>query len=130
MAKTAGCGVAKMVNVEDLQAMAAAGMTPAQIATYYGLTRQGMVRVVEQNPELSQAFHDGLNHVLVKCVRVLMDKLDKGDTFAAVYLLNNRFGWMEERHRKEKPVIDMPKITIFLPDNQRDPSINETIVAD
>ncbi len=127
MSKTKGCGTAQMVNVEDLQAMATAGMTPAQIATYYGLTRQGLVKLVEKNSELKDAFHDGLHHVLVKCVRVLMDKLDKGDTFAAIYLLNNRFGWCEEKYRKEKEVIDMPQVTVYLPDNQRGRN-DETVI--
>lgn len=127
MSKTKGCGTAQIVNPVDLQAMAAAGMTPAQIANYYNLTRQGMVKVVNDNPELKEAFHNGLDHVLVKCVRVLMDKLDKGDTFAAIYLLNNRFGWCEEKYRKEKEVIDMPQITVYLPDNQRNRN-DETVI--
>lgn len=123
--KTKGCGMTTIVNAEDLQAMATAGMTPAQIGAYYGLTKQGMIRVVNNDPKLKEAFHNGLNHVLVKCVRVLMDKLDKGDTFAAVYLLNNRFKWMEEKYRKEKEVVDQPRVMIYLPDNQRN---NETVI--
>lgn len=127
MSKTKGCGVATIVNPVDLEAMAAAGMTPAQIATYYNLTRQGMVKLISGNAELKEAFHNGLQHVLVKCVRVLMDKLEKGDTFSAIYLLNNRFGWCEEKYRKEKETIDMPKVTIYLPDNGRDKRDTETV---
>lgn len=127
MSKTKGCGVASIVNPVDLEAMATAGMTPAQIATYYNLSRQGMVKLISSNAELKEAFHNGLQHVLVKCVRVLMDKLEKGDTFAAIYLLNNRFGWCEEKYRKEKETIDMPNVTIYLPDNGRDKRDTETV---
>lgn len=126
--KTKGCGTAMVVNPVDLEAMATAGMTPAEIGRYYGLTKQGMVRVVNNNPELKEAFHNGLNHVLVKCVRVLVDKLEKGDTFAAIYLLNNRFKWCEERFRKEKEVTDQPRVMIYLPENFRDSPDNETII--
>ncbi len=125
--KTKGCGTAMVVNPVDLEAMATAGMTPAEIARYYGLTRQGMVDVVNRNPELKEAFHNGLHHVLVKCVRVLMDKLDKGDTFAAIYLLNNKFGWCEEKYKKEKEVIDAPRVMIYLPENNRDRN-DETVI--
>lgn len=128
MSKTKGCGTAQMVNVGDLEAMATAGMTPAEIGKYYGLTKQGMVHVVKTNPELAEAFHNGLHHVLVKCVRVLMDKLEQGDTFAAIYLLNNRFGWCEEKYKKEKPQTDIPSIKIYLPENGRDKRNDETII--
>ena len=127
MSKTKGCGTATIVNQTDLEAMATAGMTPAQIAAYYNLTRQGMVKVINDNPELKEAFHNGLHHVLVKCVRVLMNKLEQGDTFAAIYLLNNRFGWCEEKYKKEKEVIDMPKVSVFLPDNERGRN-DETVI--
>lgn len=125
--KTKGCGTAMIVNPVDLEAMATAGMTPAEIAKYYGLTRQGMNDVVNSNPELKEAFHNGLNHVLVKCVRVLMNKLEQNDTFAAVYLLNNRFKWMEEKYRKEKEVVDAPRVMIYLPENNRDRN-DETVI--
>lgn len=127
MSKTKGCGTAMVVNPVDLEAMATAGMTPADIAKYYGLTRQGMIDVVKRNPELKEAFHNGLHHVLVKCVRVLMNKLEQGDTFAAIYLLNNRFGWCEERYKKEKEVIDAPRVMIYLPENGRDRN-DETVI--
>ena len=126
--KTKGCGVATIVDPKDLKAMAVSGMSPAQIASYYNLTRQGMVRLINHNAELKAAFKDGLNHVMVKCVRVLMDKLEKGDTFAAIYLLNNRCGWIEAKYQREKEVTDMPRVQVYLPDNQRDSVKNETII--
>lgn len=121
--KTKGCGVTKIVNSRDLESMAAAGMTPAEIGRYYNLTRQGMVAVIEKNPELQDAFHNGLHHVLVKCVNVLMDKLDKGELLAAIYMLNNRFGWKEAKYEKEKPDMNIPKINIYLPENGRDTQV-------
>ena len=128
MSKTKGCGTAQIVNVEDLQAMATAGMTPAEIARYFGLTRQGLAAMVNQNPELKEAFSNGLHHVLVKCVNVLLSKVEQGDTFAAIYLLNNRFGWMEAKYRKEKEIKDIQAVTIYLPDNNRDNPKDETII--
>lgn len=120
--KTKGAGTAKIINMDDLRAMATHGMTPKQIADYYNLTRQGFNDILNVNPELKQAFTTGLNHVLVKAVRVLMKKLDADDSFAAIYLLNNRGGWCEERYRKEKIDPDsIPRVTIYLPDNERKP---------
>ena len=127
MAKTKGAGVAKIVNPKDLEAMAAAGMTPIEIAKYYGLTRQGMVKVIERNPELQESFSNGLHIVLLKCVRCLIDKVEKGSSFEAIYLLNNRFKWMEEKYRKEEKTTDHPVVQIYLPDNNRNPVIEEVI---
>lgn len=126
--KKKGCGTAKVIDKEDLCAMATAGLTPAQIANYFGLSRQGFNYIIEKNEELKDAFHNGLHHVLVRCVRVLMNKLDQGDTFAAIYLLNNRFGWVEEKYRKEKEVLDMPTVQIYLPENGRDLVKNEKMI--
>ncbi len=118
--KTKGCGVASIIDLDDLKAMATHGMTQKEIANYYGITRQGLVKILTKNPELQQAFTAGLNHVIVKAVRVLMKKLEADDTFAAVYLLNNRGGWCEERYRKEKIDPDsIPRINVYIPDNGR-----------
>jgi hypothetical protein len=121
--KPLGSGIAKIVNIKDLESMAAAGMTPAQIATYYGVTRQGLVKLVENNPELSEAFHNGLDHVLVKCVNVIMSKVENNELFAAIYMLNNRFGWMEAKFIKDKVERNNPTVQIFLPDNGRDSNV-------
>lgn len=126
--KTKGCGIATIVDKEDLRAMAVAGMSPAQIASYYNLTKQGMVKLIKNNEELQSAFKDGLNHVMLRCVRTLMDKVEKGDTFAAIYILNNRCGWVEEKYRREKEVLDMPTVQIYLPDNGRDSVKNEKMI--
>ena len=128
MAKTKGCGIAKIVDPRTLEAMAVAGMTPAEIARYYGLTRQGMVRVIENNPELKDAFHNGKDHIMIKAINVVYNKIDADDMFAAVYFLNNRCGWKEAKYEKEKPAIDGPRVIIYLPDNQRDKIIDETII--
>ncbi len=125
MSKTKGCGVAKIVDVRTLESMAVAGMTPAQIASYYGLTRQGMVKVIENNPELHDAFHRGKDHITVKAINGLVKKIDEGDMFAIVYYLNNRCGWKEAKYEKEKPDVDAPRVTIYIPDNGRDKPDNE-----
>lgn len=118
--KTKGCGVASIIDMDDLKAMAAHGMSQKEIANYYGLSRQGLVKILSKNPELQQAFSSGLHHIIVKAVRVLMKKIEAEDTFACVYFLNNRAGWCEERYRKDKVDPDsFPKVNIWLPDNGR-----------
>lgn len=118
--KTKGCGVASIIDLEDLKAMAAHGMTQKEIADYYGITRQGLIKILKNNPKIQQAFNTGLNQVIVKAVRVLMKKIEAEDTFATVYFLNNRAGWCEERYRKDKVDPDsMPRVNIYLPDNGR-----------
>jgi len=123
--KTKGCGVAASVDVRTLEAMAVAGMTPAEIARYYNITRQGMVKVIENNPELKDAFYRGKDHVTVKAINGLVKKIDDGDMFAIVYYLNNRCGWKEAKYEKEKPDVDAHRVTIYLPENNRDKPDNE-----
>lgn len=116
-----GTGLCEVISVTDLEAMATAGMSLADVARYYGCTRQALIKIMKNNPTIGQAFHNGMNHVLVKCVNVLLSKVEKGDTFATVYILNNRFKWMEEKHKKEKPKENtIPKVNIYLPENNRD----------
>ena len=117
--KTKGCGVAASVDVRTLEAMAVAGMTPAEIARYYNITRQGMVKVIENNPELKDAFYRGKDHVTVKAINGLVKKIDEGEMFAIVYYLNNRCGWKEAKYEKEKPDVNQPSVMIYLPDNGR-----------
>ena len=102
MSKTKGCGIASIVDTQTLQSMAAVGMTPAQIAEYYGLTRQGMVKVINNNPELKEAFDKGLPHVLIKAAGVVIHHIEQKNLLASMYLLNNRGGWKEAKYDKEK----------------------------
>lgn len=130
MSKTKGCGIASIVDTQTLQSMAAVGMTPAQIAEYYGLTRQGMVKVINNNPELKEAFDKGLPHVLIKAAGVVIHHMEQKNLLAAMYILNNRGGWKEAKYDKEKPDADIPRIQIYLPENFRDSPDNETIIEE
>ncbi|TVR66948.1 MAG: hypothetical protein EA420_01130 [Candidatus Competibacteraceae bacterium] len=120
--KTKGCGWREVIDPADLQAMATAGMTPAQVAAYYGMSRQNLCALLKNHPELDLAFKTGLNKVMIKATRVLMSKLEKEDVLAAMFLLKCRGGWVEEQHRREKLVIDAPRPVIYLPSNGRDPA--------
>ena len=129
--KTKGAGLAKVVHPKDIEAMAVAGMSQKQIADYYGISRQQMTNIIRENEELDHALSFGLQNVYVRCIKTIMSLVDNGNEkskmFGAVYMLNNKFGWMEERHRKEEKAIDHPSVTIYLPDNGRNPTIEEVI---
>ena len=105
-------------------------MTPAQIAEYYGLTRQGMVKVINNNPQLKEAFDKGLPYVLIKAASVVMHHIEQNNLLAAMYLLNNRGGWKEAKYDKEKPDADIQRVMIYLPENFRDSPDNETIIEE
>ena len=128
MSKIKGCGLAEMINADDLEAMASCGMTPAQVADFYGCSRQNLVNIMKQNPHLKHAFDSGLQKVMIKAVRVLMNKLDKDDTLAAMFFLKCRCGWVEEANRKEREIKDIPQVRIFLPHNDRSPLPDNAII--
>lgn len=119
MSKTKGCGLAKVINPDDLEAMAIAGFSQAMMSRYYGITRQQLSNIIRDNPQLQDAISNGLENVYIKCVNTIMTKVNEGNLLAAMYMLNNRFGWMEEKYKKEKPAIDVPSVQIFLPENNR-----------
>lgn len=118
--KTVGSGLAQMINAEDLEAMASCGMTPAQVAEFYGCSRQNLVNILKQNPQLNHAFDSGLKRVMIKAVRVLMNKLDKDDTLAAMFFLKCRCGWVEEANKKDRDTKEVQQVSIYLPFNGRD----------
>lgn len=125
--KTLGCGTAKVIREDDLCAMALVGMTPADIAKYYGLTRQGFNKILEKNEKLSDAFHNGLHHILIKAAKVIEEELNEGKKsrlLAATIIMNNRGGWKEARYEKEKQDTIVP-VNIYLPDNGRTVQTNE-----
>ena len=124
--KPAGCGIAQMINAKDLEAMAAIGMTPAEVGNFYGCSQQNIVNILKKNPHLKNAFDTGVNRILVKAAKVLIKKLDNDDTLSALFILKCKGRWVEEQYRKEKEVADIPKIHVYLPHNRRDEVVIES----
>lgn len=126
--KTVGCGLSEMINAEDLEAMASCGMSPAQVAEFYGCSRQNLVNIMKQNPHLKHAFDSGRDKVMIKAVRVIMNKLEKNDMLAAMFFLKCRCGWVEEGNRKEREIKDIPQVSIYIPHNGRDAIPDNAII--
>ena len=118
--KTVGCGLAEMINAEDLEAMASCGMSPAQVAEFYGCSRQNLVNIMKQNPHLQHAFDSGRDKVMIKAVRVIMNKLEKNDMLAAMFFLKCRCGWVEEGNKKDRDTKEIQQVSIYIPHNSRD----------
>ena len=117
---TKGERIQQIVDKEDLRAMATAGMTPAQVATYFGMSRPNFLRLMKENLELKEAFQEGLQHVIIKATRVLMNRLDNNDLIAALFVLKARAGWIEQQYVKEKPdTSNAPNVVVYLPENHR-----------
>lgn len=132
--KTKGAGLSKVVHAEDIEAMAVAGMSQKQIADYYGISRQQMTNIIRENEELDHALSFGLQNVYVRCIKTIMSLVDNGTEkskmFGAVYMLNNKFGWMEEKYRKEEKTTNFSTATIYIPWNGRDPLPENAISED
>lgn len=123
-------GLIETLDLEAIKAMAAQGMSRQQIGSYYGVTGQWIGKLVKKHPELEKAFNAGLAIGINRASNKLMELIDAGNVVAILFYLKCQAGWMEQqyRHVKEKPdESNIPRVQIFIPDNQRDGLLVETV---
>ena len=121
-------GLIETLDLDHIKAMAAQGMSRQQIGSYYGVTGQWIGKLVKKHPELEEAFNAGLAIGINRASNKLMELIDAGNIVAILFYLKCQAGWMEQQYVKEKPdESNIPRVQIFIPDNQRDGLLVETV---
>lgn len=96
------------------------------IGALYGESRQNTYHAIKSNPELKEAFDKGQAQALDKVTGALMSQIEKGNIVAILFALKSKFKWVEYQYLLNKQdQAEMPKVTIYLPDNGRDPAVTE-----
>jgi len=121
-------GLIETLDLEAIKAMAAQGMSRQQIGSYYGVTGQWIGKLIKKHPELEEAFNAGLAQGINRASNKLMELIEAGNIVAILFYLKCQAGWMEQQYVKEKPdESNIPRVRIFIPDNQRDGLLVETV---
>ena len=121
-------GLIETLDLEALKQMAAQGMSRQQIGSYYGVTGQWIGKLIKKHPELEEAFNAGLAQGINRASNKLMELIEAGNIVAILFYLKCQAGWMEQQYVKDK--VDestIPRVRIFIPDNQRDGLLVETV---
>lgn len=121
-------GLIETLDLEHIKAMAAQGMSRQQIGSFYGVSGQWVGKLIKKHPELEEAFNAGLAQGINRASNKLMELIEAGNIVAILFYLKCQAGWMEQQYVKEK--VDqstIPKVRIFIPDNQRDDLFTETV---
>ena len=120
--------ILETINFDHVKQMASQGMSRGQIGAYFGITGQRVGQLIKENPDLEEAFESGLAVGINRASNKLMELIEAGNIVAILFYLKCQAGWMEQQYVKDK--VDestLPKVMIYLPDNQRDGLLTETV---
>jgi hypothetical protein len=121
-------GLIETLDLDHIKAMAAQGMSRQQIGSFYGVTGQWIGKLVKKHPELEEAFNAGLAQGINRASNKLMELIESGNIVAILFYLKCQAGWVEQQYVKEKlDESNIPRVQIFIPDNQRDGLLVETV---
>lgn len=119
--KTKGAGLFNTLNLKHIETMAENGMTRAQIGDYYGVTGQRIGQLIKEHPELDECFSRGLAKGIEKVTNKFMELIEGGNLIACIFYLKAQAKWKEAQYDKpENDLSNAHRVTIYLPDNQRD----------
>jgi transcriptional regulator with XRE-family HTH domain len=121
-----GSGLQQTLTPAMMESMGAKGLTRQQIGAFFGITGQGVGKILKKNKELDFAYECGLAQGIDKAAGKLMELIEEKNLVAIIFFLKCHAKWVEQQYVKEKEVIDIPQVRIFLPANNRD-SFGETI---
>lgn len=110
-----------MMEPELVKEYARKGLTPNQIADLYGCTKSNITHLLSTKDDLKAAWNEGHAELLVELIGQLKKRAMESDV-CLLFFLKCVFGFCEEQYKvgKQLEKIEMPRVTIFLPDNGRD----------
>ena len=113
--------LANVITPELMKMYAAKGMSFDEIGAMYGYSKKRICQIIDERPELQDAWSEG-NAILADTLTSALMKLidcEKPNVIAVLFALKSRCGWIEEQHRKEVSKSDAPQVMVYLPQNQR-----------
>lgn len=89
-----------------VEALAAQGLTQAQIGSVIGISHQTMAKKKRENIELVEAIKRGQDKGVATITNALFNKAKSGDNVAMLFYLKCRAGWREQEvETREIPTI-------------------------
>lgn len=112
------------------------GMSLKAIGYLIGCSKQNIHEAIRDDPELQQAWCEGVADLLFRAGKCISANIDKGNWIPSLATLKSKSipgekGWIEEQYQDKKLDADsIPRVTIYLPDNGRNLPDNDNEVTD
>jgi hypothetical protein len=115
--------LANVLTPDMMKMYASKGMDFNEIGAMFGYSKTRICQIMEDDPNLKSAWEQGNSILADTLTSALMRLIDceKPNVIAVLFALKSRCGWVEEQHRKDKEVTNQTTVSVYLPDNQRDP---------
>lgn len=85
----------KEVNVREVRRLAALGCTQKEIAGCLGMHQDTYYERKKENPEISEAYRQGLSYGISRVAGALFENAINGDTSAQIFFLKARAKWSD-----------------------------------
>lgn len=109
------------IDPEVIFRMATLGMDQAQIAGYWGLTKHKFLELCEDYPDLHEVYLMGMTAGITNAAMRLEEMVNEKQMVPTLFRLKiGGFVEAEKLIGKQQDSNSAPKVTIFLPENNRD----------
>ena len=108
-------------NLAIIQSLSMQGLSMAQIAENFGVTRKTLQNLQNEHPAVEKAIKTGRLSVVAMCQNKLMEKVSSGDTTAIIYALKVYGGdFFNDRKAVEAkitgtPISVKPQVQVYVP---------------
>jgi len=113
------------LDPEVIYRLATVGLTREMIANYWGITKGKFQELIEDYPELDEAYLMGMSAGMAKAAMSLEKQIEGGQCIPTIFRLKVG-GWIEADKRKDNQETNAPRVNIYIPSNGRDEPIDIT----
>ena len=92
------------VNLEQVERLAAQGMTMEQIAYSLGIGESTLYAKKAKNKEIAEAIKKGKAKGIAKITNALFENASKGNLGAQCFFLKNQAGWTDRPEYRDEPI--------------------------
>lgn len=129
-------GARGVLTPDVVREFAGYGMSLAAIGYLVGCSKQNIHQAIKDDPDLQQAWCEGIAQLLLKAGKCISYNCENNNIIAGIFTAKSKHipgerGWIEEQYEDKK--IDpesMQRVTIFLPENNRDSPNNDKDIVD
>lgn len=102
------------VDIKAVEAMAQIGLSQREICVRLGISEDTLQRRKRSHADLAAAFTRGRTNMAFALGSKLYEKAMKGDSRAAIFLLQHRCGWANDEITIRHDVVDDAKVDTAL----------------
>lgn len=107
------------IDPEVVYRFATLGMSREMICAYWGIKMDKFREVLEEYPEVEEAYLMGMSSGLAKTAMALEKQIEGGNMVSTIFRMKIG-GFIEADKRKDAQQDNSPRVQIFLPSNGRD----------